>query len=68
MKIYLLNLASLLDYNVMKISIWLANIYTSLNQRLIAIEKSVSESLTRDHVSMAAFPDLIVQYQYPFQY
>jgi hypothetical protein len=51
------------NYYVVKMPSWLANVYTSLTEMLIAIEKLVSESATRDCLATAAFPGLNVQYQ-----
>jgi hypothetical protein len=51
------------DHYVLMIPSWLANIYTGLTKRLIAMEKLVSESATRERLATAAFPGLIAQYR-----
>jgi hypothetical protein len=47
------------NYSVAKI-LWLANNYTRLTERLIAIEKLVLESAIRDKLASATFPSLII--------
>jgi hypothetical protein len=63
MEIDLLDSSFLSDYYVAKMLSWLANIYPSLTEQLTAIEKLVSELATRDRLSTAVFPGLIVQYR-----
>jgi hypothetical protein len=63
MEIDFLDLAYLLDYYVAKMPSWLANIYTGLTERLMAMGKLGLELATRDYLAMAAFSSLIVQYR-----
>jgi hypothetical protein len=51
------------DHYMARMPSWLANTYTSLTETLTAMEKLVSESATRDHLEMAAFPGLNTQYR-----
>jgi hypothetical protein len=51
------------DHYIMKVLSSLMNIYTGLTERLIAMEKLVLESATRDCLATVAFPGLIVQYR-----
>jgi hypothetical protein len=62
MEINLLDPSYPSDHYVAKMMSWLANIYTGLTEQLIAMEKLVSESATRDCLATAAFPGLIAQY------
>jgi hypothetical protein len=52
----------LFNHYIAKILSWLAKINTSLTQRLMAIEKLVSESVSRGYLLMTIFPSLIAQY------
>jgi hypothetical protein len=62
MEIDLLDPSYLLDHYIAIMPSWLVNIYTGLTERLIAMEKLVSELATRDCLATTAFPGLIVQY------
>jgi hypothetical protein len=59
----LLDLTYRADHYMAKILSWLVNIYTGLTERLIAMEKLVSELVTRDCLATAMFPGLIAQYR-----
>jgi hypothetical protein len=62
MEIDFLDLSYPSDHYGSKMPSWLANIYTGLTERLTAMEKLVSESVTRDHLATTMFPGLIAQY------
>jgi hypothetical protein len=51
------------NHYVAKMPSWLANIYTSLTERLTAMKKLVSELATKDGMATATFPGLITQYR-----
>jgi hypothetical protein len=58
MEIDLFGPSYLSDHYVTKMPSWLANIYTSLTERLIAKEKLVSESITKNYLVTITFAGL----------
>jgi hypothetical protein len=67
MEIDLLDHTYTSNYYAAKMPSLLANIYTCLTKKLIAMEKMVSESATRDCLATSAFPCLIAQYRHLLQ-
>jgi hypothetical protein len=51
------------NYYIAKVLLWLATIYTSLTERLTALENLVLELATGDDLATVTFPGLIIQYR-----
>jgi hypothetical protein len=62
-----LDFAKWSKYYIMKIRLWILNIYTTLTIRPIAMKNLIAGLVTKDHVVMAAIPGLIAQYWPHFQ-